>query len=132
MVTLLDTCGAFFDRGAARAKLDRFLAYFQRYVLSKPALPIDQAFDVADLFTALRPKMVRHERFEDACAAWIYAGGAHHSAFSSAVTVEHLEDFAAITGIEMIRIGEGTTIATLKNELRWNDIAYHLLQGVGR
>jgi hypothetical protein len=32
----------------------------------------------------------------------------------------------------MIRIGEGTTITALKNELRWNDIAYHLLQGVGR
>jgi len=70
--------------------------------------------------------------FKTAAAAWIYAGGAHHSAFSSAVTVEHLENFASITGIEMIRIGEGTTLATLKNELRWNDIAYHLLQGVGR
>jgi L-arabinose isomerase len=70
--------------------------------------------------------------FKTAAAAWIYAGGAHHSAFSSAVTVEHLEDFAAITGIEMIRIGEGTTIGTLKNELRWNDISYHLLQGIGR
>ena len=70
--------------------------------------------------------------FKTAAAAWIYAGGAHHSAFSSAVTVEHLEDFAAMTGIEMIRIGPGTTIAALKNEIRWNDIAYHLLQGVGR
>ncbi|MEI8140687.1 MAG: L-arabinose isomerase [bacterium] len=70
--------------------------------------------------------------FKTAAAAWIYAGGAHHSAFSSAVTTETLEDFAAIAGIEMIRIGEGTTIPALKNELRWNDIAYHLLQGVGR
>ena len=70
--------------------------------------------------------------FKTAAAAWIYAGGAHHSAFSSAVTVEQLEDFAAMAGIEMIRIGNGTTIAALKNELRWNDIAYHLLQGVGR
>jgi len=70
--------------------------------------------------------------FKTAAAAWIYAGGAHHSAFSSALTVEHLQDFAAITGIELIRIGEGTTIPELKNELRWNDIAYHLLQGVGR
>ena len=70
--------------------------------------------------------------FKTAAAAWIYAGGAHHSAFSSAVTVEHLEDFASIAGIEMIRIGKATSIAALKNELRWNDIAYHLLQGVGR
>ncbi len=70
--------------------------------------------------------------FKTAAAAWIYAGGAHHSAFSSAVTAEHLEDFAAIAGIEMIRIGTDTTLPVLKNELRWNDIAYHLLQGVGR
>lgn len=70
--------------------------------------------------------------FKTAAAAWIHAGGAHHSAFSSAVTAEHLEDFAAIAGIELIRIGEGTTIPALKNELRWNDVAYHLLQGVGR
>lgn len=70
--------------------------------------------------------------FKTAAAAWIYAGGAHHSAFSSALTVEPLEDFASIAGLELIRIGEGTTIPTLKNELRWNDIAYHLLQGVGR
>ncbi len=70
--------------------------------------------------------------FKTAAAAWIYAGGAHHSAFSSALTAEHLEDFASIAGIEMIRIGQGTTIPALKNELRWNDIAYHLLQGVGR
>jgi L-arabinose isomerase len=27
-------------------------------------------------------------------AAWIYAGGAHHTGFSQAVTVEMLEDFA--------------------------------------
>lgn len=70
--------------------------------------------------------------FKTAAAAWIYAGGAHHSAFSSAVTVEHLEDYAAMAGIEMIRIGNGTSIGDLKNELRWNDVAYHLLQGVGR
>jgi hypothetical protein len=37
-----------------------------------------------------------------------------------------------ITGIEMVRIGEGTTIRELKNELRWNDIAYHLSSGIGR
>lgn len=70
--------------------------------------------------------------FKTAAAAWIFAGGAHHSAFSSALTAEPLEDFSAIAGIELIRIGEGTTIHNLKNELRWNDIAYHLLQGVGR
>ena len=68
VVTLLASCGQRFDRGAAGAKLDRFLAYFQRYMLAKPALPLDQAFDVADLFALLRPRLKRHATFQEACA----------------------------------------------------------------
>jgi L-arabinose isomerase len=64
--------------------------------------------------------------FALACEAWILAGGAHHCAHSRALTMEHLEDFAAIAGVELVRIGEGTEIAALKNELRWNDLAYRL------
>ena len=52
IVTLLDSCGAYFDRGTARRRLDSFLLYFQRYCLAKPALLMDQAFDVADLLEA--------------------------------------------------------------------------------
>lgn len=36
--------------------------------------------------------------FKTACAAWIYAGGAHHTGYSYSVTTEHMEDFAAIAG----------------------------------
>ncbi|WP_437665110.1 L-arabinose isomerase [Sorangium sp. So ce1182] len=64
--------------------------------------------------------------FKRACEAWILAGGAHHCAHSRALTMEHVEDFAAIAGVELIRIGEGTEIRALKNELRWNDLAYRL------
>jgi L-arabinose isomerase len=58
------------------------------------------------------------------CAAWIHAGGAHHTAYSQNLTAEHLEDFAAIANIEMVLINKETTIHNLKNELRWNDITY--------
>jgi L-arabinose isomerase len=61
-----------------------------------------------------------------AAAAWIYAGGAHHTVFSQALTMEHLEDFAEIAGIEIIRIDADTRIKDLRNELRWNDVAYSL------
>ena len=44
--TLLDTCGSFFCKGKAGRRLDRFLAYFQRYLLAKPPLPLDVDFDV--------------------------------------------------------------------------------------
>jgi len=64
--------------------------------------------------------------FKLACEAWILAGGAHHCAHSRALTMDHLEDFATIAGVELVRIGDGTTIPALKNELRWNDLAYRL------
>ena len=44
--TLLGTCGQYFSRGSVRRKLDRFLTYLQRYLLAKPALPLDVEFDV--------------------------------------------------------------------------------------
>lgn len=59
-----------------------------------------------------------------ACAAWLLAGGAHHTCYSQSLTAEHLEDFAEMAGVEMIRIGKGTTLASIKNELRWNDSAF--------
>lgn len=62
--------------------------------------------------------------FNTACAAWIYAGGAHHTCYSQNLTAEHLEDFAEIAGMEMIRIGKGTTLSEVKKELRWNDAAF--------
>lgn len=56
--------------------------------------------------------------------AWILAGGAHHTAFSYDLTAEQMGDWAAAMGIEAIYIDKDTTIRNLKNELRWNSIAY--------
>ena len=39
-----------------------------------------------------------------AAAAWIYAGGAHHTSFSYSVTAEHLQDFADMANIEFLLI----------------------------
>jgi L-arabinose isomerase len=58
------------------------------------------------------------------CAAWLYAGGAHHTCYSQNLTAEHLEDFAEMAGMEMIRIGKGTTVTSIKNELRWNEASF--------
>jgi len=58
------------------------------------------------------------------CAAWIYAGGAHHTAYSQNLTAEHLQDFADIAGIEFVRIGKDTKLDQFRNELRWNEAAY--------
>ncbi|HEY5915523.1 MAG TPA: L-arabinose isomerase [Verrucomicrobiae bacterium] len=62
-------------------------------------------------------------------AAWIYAGGAHHTGFSQAVTAEMLEDFAAIAGLELVLIDADTKLRQLKQELNWNEVYYGLRTG---
>ncbi|MCX7867550.1 L-arabinose isomerase [Limisphaera sp. VF-2] len=64
-----------------------------------------------------------------AAAAWIYAGGAHHTGFSQAVTTEMLEDFAAIAGVEFLVIDAQTRLREFKRELEWNEVAYGLKHG---
>ncbi len=61
-----------------------------------------------------------------AAAAWIYAGGAHHTGFSQALTMEYMEDFAEIAGIELVRIDENTRLEQLRRELLWSDAAYRI------
>jgi L-arabinose isomerase len=70
--------------------------------------------------------------FKTACAAWIYAGGAHHTGFSYAVTTEHLEDLAEIAGIEIAIIDAGTGLREFKAQLRADELYYHLAPGLGR
>jgi L-arabinose isomerase len=65
-----------------------------------------------------------------AATAWIYAGGAHHTSFSYALTAEHLRDFADMAGIEFLLIDENTLLEDFKKELRWNDLYYHLAKGL--
>jgi len=60
------------------------------------------------------------------CAAWILAGGAHHTAFSQNLTSEHLEDFADMAGIEIVFIDKDTKVRTFKNELRLGEVYYQL------
>ncbi len=56
-----------------------------------------------------------------AAGAWIQAGGAHHTAFSQAVTEEQLEDFAEMADMEFLLIDGNTTMAGFKKELQWNE-----------
>lgn len=73
---------------------------------------------VATAFWTPRPNL------ETGAEAWILAGGAHHTAFSYDLTTEQLEDWAAAMGIETVIIDNNTNIRTLKNELRWNSVAF--------
>jgi L-arabinose isomerase len=61
---------------------------------------------------------------EIGAAAWILAGGTHHTAFSYALTNEFLEDYADMADIELLTIDKNTTLNDLKFQLRVNEVYY--------
>ena len=63
-----------------------------------------------------------------AAETWLTAGGPHHTCFTQAVSIETLEDFADMIGIELVVIDQDTTAKAFKRELQWNQ-AYHHLAG---
>ena len=79
-----------------------------------PKLPVARAF------WSPKPDL------KTAAAAWIYAGGAHHTSFSFDVDTEQLSDFARIAGIEFLLINEDTTVTDIEKEIRWNEMYYSL------
>jgi L-arabinose isomerase len=62
--------------------------------------------------------------------AWILAGGAHHTGFSTAINAEYIEDLSVMMGIEYVLIDEKCDLSALKKELRWNEIYYHISGGI--
>ena len=64
--------------------------------------------------------------FKTGAAAWILAGGTHHSSFSYDITPEFWEDYAEIAGIEYLHINEKTNLEDFKKELRMNEVYYML------
>jgi L-arabinose isomerase len=62
-----------------------------------------------------------------AAEAWILAGAPHHTCFSQALGIEPLRDFAEMAGVELLVIDANTRVEAFKQELRWNQVAYHLM-----
>ena len=67
-----------------------------------------------------------HPDLPTGAAAWIHAGGAHHTVFSQALGAEHLYDFSEMAGVEFVLIDQSTELRGFKSELRWNELAYKL------
>ena len=65
-----------------------------------------------------------------ATEAWLMAGGSHHTVLSRAIGPEPLADFAEMGGLEFLLIDAETTIPGFKKELRWNQVYYHLADGL--
>jgi len=77
-----------------------------------------------------RALWVPQPSLKEGAAAWIYAGGAHHTAFSQAITAEYIEDFSAMAGIEYVVIDKNTNVTQFKKELKWNEMYYMLAKGL--
>jgi L-arabinose isomerase len=60
------------------------------------------------------------------CAAWLLAGGAHHTGYSQNLSAELLQDFAEMADVEFVLISKDTNLYEFKNELRWNDVYYQI------
>ncbi|KAI0401233.1 MIF4G domain-containing protein [Xylaria palmicola] len=70
IATMLETCGMFFNRGAAGKKLEYFLSFFQYYIHTKHPLPMDIEFIVQDTFTLTRPQWKLASNLEEAAKAF--------------------------------------------------------------
>ena len=62
--------------------------------------------------------------------AWLTAGGPHHTVLSTALTAEHLWDFAEMSRTELVLIDDSTSVRRFTQELRWNQAYYRLAQGL--
>jgi L-arabinose isomerase len=102
---------------------DRFRLVVNPVEVVKPVKPLPK-LPVARALWKPEPDL------ETGAAAWILAGGAHHTAFSQAVTVDMLEDFADMAGIEFLLIDRTTNLRQFKQEIRWNQAYWRLAAGV--
>ena len=96
---------------------DRFRLLCNEVDVVAPPQPLPK-LPVARAFWKPRPDL------KTAAAAWIYAGGPHHTVLSQAVTTEQIEDFAEILGIECLKIDARSQVGDIKNQLRWNEAYY--------
>jgi L-arabinose isomerase len=71
---------------------------------------------VARLMWKLKPD------FKTGAAAWIYAGGGHHTVVSSALTMDDIRLFAKLTGTELVTIDHTTDLNRLQDELMMKDL----------
>lgn len=125
--TLLDTCGHYFDRGSSKRKLDRFLVHFQRYILSKGALPLDIEFDLQDLFAELRPNMTRYSTIEEVNAALIELEEHEHTVSTDKTNNEKHSD----TEKRSRRSNSNAISANGQNNLNGTDENGQVNEGIG-
>lgn len=70
---LVESCGSkkLLSQGGVSksSRFNNFLPYLQRYILSKPPLPLDIDLDVQEMYSRLEITLLQYDSYEAACAA---------------------------------------------------------------
>jgi len=90
---------------------------------------IDPPGELPALPTA-RALWVPRPDFTVAAEAWLLAGGPHHTAYSQAVGLDVIEDFAEMLDVELLSIDADTTSRGFKKEVAWTAAYRQLRMGV--
>lgn len=67
--------------------------------------------------------------FAVSAECWLASGAAHHTAMTTALSLDAFEDLARIAGAELAVIDADTTVRAFERELRLNQVYYRLAQG---
>jgi L-arabinose isomerase len=70
-----------------------------------PNLPVAQAM------------WIPYPDFTTGLEGWLWAGGAHHTGYSTQIGAEHLQVYADLLGLEYVRIGKGTSLEQVRTQL---------------
>jgi L-arabinose isomerase len=90
---------------------------------------IDPPADLPRLPVA-RALWVPRPDFTTSAESWLFAGGPHHTAYSQAVGLDVLRDFAEMVGVELVAIGARTDAEQFRRELLWSNAYWHLAGAV--
>jgi len=62
VLTILETCGQYFEKGSLKKKCDIFLLFFQKYLFTKvQPLPIDVEYAIQDTLEGIRPHITMYK-----------------------------------------------------------------------
>jgi regulator of nonsense transcripts 2 len=91
----------YYDKGAAKKKLDFFLTYFQYYVCTKDALPMDVEFIVQDAYNLTRPQWKLITNLEEASQVFGEAVKQNYQTASTDKPVEQEDEDASASDDEL-------------------------------
>jgi len=91
------------------------------------------AIEPPDAFPRLpvaRALWVPRPDFTTSAECWLLAGGPHHTAYSQAVGLEVIEDFAEMLDVELLAIDAATEARQFRKEVRWTRAYRHIAGAV--